>query len=308
MNSQPSSVSTRSMTAVGGGAPPTTMRMWSRPGVGPGRSAAAVRMVLTTAGAPPMNVTPLAVDAPEDLRSVDLAQHHVRAAHPGDRVHHPPAVAVEHRHGPQVDVAIAHAGVPAERERVDVEVAVRQLHPLRSGRRAARVVDRRDGVLAGVDPRVRLAVEPQQRGVGLAAEHEPVRRIHVGERIVELGIDEEHGRTGLLDDVADLLGVEPEVDRHDDTPVAGHREQGDEEAGAVLRDDRHALAGSDAEGVEAGGHGPGVFGDLPPRQSPPAVGGLVRLVDHTDAVAVDVLGAIEEVEDVERSLHRVVPE
>ena len=85
-----------------------------------------------------------------------------------------------------------------------------------------------------------------------------------------------------------------------DAPVAGHREQGDEEPCAVLRDDRHPLAGTDTEGVEAGGHGPGGLGDVPPGQPPPAVGGLVRLVDHTDAVAVDVLGAIEEVEDVER--------
>ena len=135
-----------------------------------------------------------------------------------------------------------------------------------------------------------------------------MRRVHVAERFVELGIDEEHRRTGLLDDVAHLVGVEPEVDRHDDAAVAGHREQGDEEAGAVLRDDRHPLAGTDAEGVEAGGHGPGVLGDLPPCHASPAVGRLVGLVDHADAVAVDVLGAIEEVEDVELGFHRFTPE
>ena len=63
-------------------------------------------MVLTTAGAPPMNVTPCSLDAAQDLVTVDLAQDHVAAAHPGDRVDHAPAVAVEHRHWPQVHVAV----------------------------------------------------------------------------------------------------------------------------------------------------------------------------------------------------------
>ena len=130
-----------------------------------------------------------------------------------------------------------------------------------------------------------------------------MRRVHVGECLVELGIDEQHGGTGLLDDVADLVGVEAEVDRDDHAPVAGDAEQGDEEAGAVVGDDGDTLAATDAEGVEAGGQRPGVLGDLPPGQLAPAVGGLVGLVDDADAVAVDVLGAIEEVEDVERDLH-----
>ena len=134
-----------------------------------------------------------------------------------------------------------------------------------------------------------------------------MRRVDVGERFVELGIDEEDGGAGLLDDVADLVGVEAEVDRHDDASVAGDGEQGDEEAGAVVRDDRDPLAATDAEGVEAGGHRPGVLGDLPPRHPSPAVGGLVGFVDDADAVAVDVLGAVEEVEDVERDLHRIAP-
>ena len=169
------------------------------------------------------------------------------------------------------------------------------------------VVDRGDGVLARVDPWVGLPVEPQQCGVGVAAEHEPVGGVDVGERFVELGVDEEHGGAGLLDDVADLVGVETEVDRHDDAPVPGDREQGDEEAGAVVRHDRDPFAGTDPESVEAGGHRSGVLGDLSPCHPPPAVGGLVGLVDDADAVAVDVLGTVEEVEDVERDLHRVAP-
>ncbi len=51
MNSQPSSSRTLSIVRVGGGAPATMMRTWSRPGIGPLQSLAASRIELTTAGA-----------------------------------------------------------------------------------------------------------------------------------------------------------------------------------------------------------------------------------------------------------------
>ena len=56
---------------------------------------------------------------------------------------------MEHRQRVQVDVAIGHARVPAERRRVDPHVAVRELHALRPRRRAARVVDGRGRVFVG---------------------------------------------------------------------------------------------------------------------------------------------------------------
>ncbi len=61
MNSQPSCSSTRAMMALGGGAPATTMRTRSRPGIGTplaARAAAASRIDATTAGAPHISVTP----------------------------------------------------------------------------------------------------------------------------------------------------------------------------------------------------------------------------------------------------------
>ena len=74
MNSQPSSVSTRSMVRVGGGAPATTMRVRPAPGMGPSQVAAASRMAATTAGAPHSSVTPSRstrrrISAPSTLRS-----------------------------------------------------------------------------------------------------------------------------------------------------------------------------------------------------------------------------------------------
>ena len=63
MNSQPSSVSTRSIVLEGGGAPATTMRVAPPPGMISSRSrrsVAAFRMAATTAGAPHISVTPWA--------------------------------------------------------------------------------------------------------------------------------------------------------------------------------------------------------------------------------------------------------
>ena len=94
-------------------------------------------------------------------------------------------------------------------------------------------------------------------------------RLDGRERLLQLGVDQQHGRTRVLDDVADLLGVEAEVDRDDDAAVAGHAEQRHEQPGAVLRDDRDAFAATDAERVEAGGQGTSVVRRLARQVSSP---------------------------------------
>ena len=76
-----------------------------------------------------------------------------------------------------------------------------ELHALGPGRRARRVVDGRRRRLVGV-PRVRLDARAQQRLVGLVADHDAALARHVGERLVELGIDEQDAGTAVLDDVA----------------------------------------------------------------------------------------------------------
>ena len=109
MNSQPSSSSTRWIVVVGGGAPPTSIRIRPAPGAGapPSRGRVGARTASTTAGAPQVRVTPWRVDAPQDLGAVHPAQHHLAGAHRGQRVRQPPAVAVEERLALQVDVARA---------------------------------------------------------------------------------------------------------------------------------------------------------------------------------------------------------
>ena len=73
MNSQPSSVSQRSIVFVGGGAPATTIRTRPRPGIGPSQVTAASRAAFNTAGAAQSTVTPCAsmrrrISAPSILR------------------------------------------------------------------------------------------------------------------------------------------------------------------------------------------------------------------------------------------------
>ena len=118
--------------------------------------------------------------------------------------------------------------------------------------------------------------------------------LDAGERLLELGVVQQHRRAAVVDDVADLLAVQPEVDRHEHPAEPAHAEEADEQAGAFWLDDRHPLARPDAALVERGGLGAGQLGDAAVRERAEAVlsgttAGLVRLVDHTDAIGVDEL-------------------
>ena len=106
MNSQPSSVSIRSMVVVGGGAPATTMRTCPGPGISPSQSWRRVEHRSTHGGSTTHQRDAVLVDPTQDLGSVDLAQHDVLHAHADDGVEHPPAVAVEHRQRVEVHVPV----------------------------------------------------------------------------------------------------------------------------------------------------------------------------------------------------------
>ena len=242
------------------------------------------------------------VDAAEDLGAVDLADHDVTAAHAGHRVRHPPSVAMEHRQGVEVDVAVVHAGLPAEDSGVDPAVAVRELHALGPRRRAARVVDRRGGVLVGI-PRLGLDALTEQLPVRVGADHEPVLRADGRQRVVELGVDEQHRGAGVLDDVPDLVGVEPEVDGHEDPARSADPEERHEQSGGIRRDDRDSLADADPEVVQGGGLGARELAHAPVGQLSERRGRLVGLVDDADPVAVHECGALQEVVDRQRHPH-----
>ena len=135
-------------------------------------------------------------------------------------------------------------------------------------------------------------------------DHRPLA-LDAGERLGELGIDEQEPGAGVLDDVLDLLGDEAEVDRHEDAPGPRHAEQRGEQAGRVVRHHRDPFALGDAERVEAGRERPRPLGHVAVRDRAPRLGGLVGLVDDGRAVGVEQLGPAEEVVDRQRNLHGV---
>ena len=257
MNSQPSSASTRATVLVGGGAPATMIRTLSRPGISPSQVSAASSTEATTAGAAHITVTPYfstrrRISAPSILRITTCFD-----AQAGHRERHPPAVGVEHRQRVQVDVAVGHAGVQREGDRVGPDVAVGDLHALGPGGGAGGVVDRRGGVLLVLPglraPCPRAAnryMSSSSPMTNLCSHSTPFMRV------LELGVDVEDAGAGVLDDVLHLVGREPEVDRHQHPAVAGDAEERGVEPGAVVRDVGDPLAEPDAELVELRRLGP----------------------------------------------------
>ena len=81
--------------------------------------------------------------------------------------------------------------------------------------------------------------------------------LHPHQRLVEVGVDEQHRCAGVLDDVAHLVGREAEVDRHHRAAEAAYAPEGDQQPTGVGADDRHPLAVAHPQGLEAERHPPG---------------------------------------------------
>ncbi len=245
---------------------------------------------------------PVAVDPTEDLGAVDLAQRHLGHAHGRRGPGHAPPVGVEHRQGVEVDVTVGDAGVPAEHGGVHPAVPVCELHSLRPGRRARRVVDGGGGRLVGL-PRGGLGAAHVQFGVALGSQHVAAGRSDAGQRLVELGVDQDDRCLRVLEDVPDLGRGQSEVDRDQDPAPAGHPEERGEEPSRVVGDDGHPLAGADAESIETGGLGPCPGRQLGEGQGWPRFGRLLRLVDDGDPAGVGRRRTVQEVTDVELDVH-----
>ena len=169
------------MKAAGGGAPATVNRGFVREVV-----PVAVRVVQDRAQDGRGHAgerDALVLDKLVDLRGVNSAEHDVGRAHRRDREGAAPAVGVEHRQRPQLDVVVAHAQVGDEVVGVDVAVAVGQHHALGPRGRARRVVDRGDVVLVLLDRRRRgrrlrsdqvVPRRPAVRRVDIVAGDDPV--------------------------------------------------------------------------------------------------------------------------------------
>ena len=181
---------------------------------------------------------------------------------------------------------------------------MRAVDGLRPRRGARRVVEGGGGVLVGL-PGPGLGVELEQHSVGFVADHEPVSALDVGHGIGEFGIDEEHRGAALLDDVAHLLGMEAEVDRHQHPTPSAHPEERHEQARRVVTDDGDAFAHADAQRVDGGGERRRVFPELAVSQRTPTERGrgLIGLIDHRSAIGVHPERSVEVITDVQVDLH-----
>ena len=195
------------MTVEGGAAPPvaTSMVRSKRRFTASG----ACTSMLSTMGAPHMCVTPWRSIAREDLRRLDAAQAHMRARHRRHRPRMGPAVAVEHRQGPEID------GFGRKPERHDVAERVQE--------RAAMVIDDALGIAGrarGVVERDRLPLVGRHlpRRIGIAGGEERLV-IHLAQQFAAGGVErivdvDDGGRPPLGKSRADGAGEFAVGDQH----------------------------------------------------------------------------------------------
>ncbi len=110
----------------------------------------------------------------------------------------------------------------------------------------------------------------------------------------------------MVDDVADLVRVQPVIDRHQDPAVSADAEIGDQEPGCVRADDRDALAVVDAQGVQRERHAARPALQLPVGQRAQRSGSS-RLVEDGVAVPVNRGAAAEVVPDVSGTFMNGLP-
>ena len=131
--------------------------------------------------------------------------------------------------------------------------------------------------------------------------------LHVTQGGLQLGVHDEHFGSRVVDDVLDLLCVQPEVDRHAHSPEGTGAEQEHQQPGCVVADHGHPGSEVQAHLVQTGGHGPREFAHSPIGEVRQGGGHLVRLVDEGDPVAVYEFGPTQVVCNGQWDLHGVVP-
>ena len=179
---------------------------------------------------------------------------------------------------------------------------MRHLHALGPRGGARRVVDRRGGVLV-VARELRGAGAVEQLGIRLRAEYITVPDGDVGDELRVLGVDEQHRRAGVLDDVGDLVAVEPEVDRDEDPTERRDAEERDEEPRRVGRQDRNPFTRADPEVVERDREAPRLRRELAVGGPAEAPARGIGFVDDGHPIGEHGLGPFNEVGDRQRHFH-----
>ena len=207
-----------------------------------------------------------------------------RRARPGEA----PAVAVEHRKRPEVGALLGEAVVQRHRQRVEVRAAVVVHHPLGTPGGARGVVDGDDVVLVlqpGLD--LVLAALGEER-LEIGREVDAAHRLgHLAEQVGQLRRVEDPARPGVLDDVGDVAGGQPGVDRDQDTAGLGHGEVGEQQRLAVQREEGDPVAAAQPAPAKR-------RGEAARARPPVAVGVPALAVDGGEPLGVDGAGALRK--------------
>jgi hypothetical protein len=177
------------------------------------------------------------------------------------------------------------------RERVQVRAAVRVHHAFRSSGRAARVVDRDRvelvfeppfglGVAGAVDELVVVAV------AALATDEHALDR-RVRHEVTQRLVHDEHPRAGVPEDVVDLLGMQPGVDRDEHAACPGQAKVRLEKLGHIRRQEGDALAMPQPPLLERKREAPRALSRLRPCEA-------TLTVDNRHTIAVDIRRPFEE--------------
>ncbi len=236
---------------------------------------------------------PLVPDRLPDALRVDLAQGDVGRPGCGDRPREAPAVAVEHRQRPEVRGARVQPGLRGHRERLQVGAAVGVHDALGTTGRAAGVVERQQRQLV-------LHRHPQRRGTGQQGlvlvlgspdDHQPDVAAELGEQgpgeVDEVLVDQEDPGAGVADDVGQLSGAQPGVERVEHRPGPRHPEVRLQGEPGVGRQHRDPVPRLHAEAGQRAGQALAPLGEL-------LVGPADRAVHQGGPVAVHDAGPVEE--------------
>ena len=217
----------------------------------------------------------LLVEQPPDERRVDLRQADVRGARRCHRPREAPPVAMEHRQRPEVDRARGQPGVHDLRERVQGRAAVREHDALRAAGGAARVVDA-DRVVLALEPVLGLAVAgrlEKRLVVAAGPADEDALDSGVLAEVAQRLVDDEEPRAGVVEDVRDLLGHQPRVDRDEHGAGSRHAEVRLEQLVNVRGEERDAVAVRDPALLERDREPPYPLAHFRPRETPLTVDG-----------------------------------
>ena len=266
------------------------------------------------------------VECSASMKSTSAAGGHVPAGHvhggPGHerRERDTPGVDVEHRHDCELPVRLARSGAGALQRGHGVQVGrtVRVHDTARVAGRPAGVAHRRGRALVQLGPHERGLLRREQFGVGVhraVAEH---RRVALADHDVGLDrrevVDDRRERgqqaavhdddlvLGVVDDVHQLLGGQPDVQRVHDRAHAGDRVVGLEVLLVVPAEGSHRIAVPDAQFGQRAGQPARVLLDL----AVAGVPGPIPLPRDTLAAAEHPGAMLQDRGDREREviLHR----